>query len=340
MTASSERTPMRAIGELDPTIMEERAQLLLQAAAYMTPACWQAERDVAQTKWFDYRFLSPVEATLKFVEEYQRAYRIQWSRNFETAVAADKRGIASGELWHDRQEFSTFWNARVHADTLGMGYFIYCYTNMETAVRRAKQTRLLRPGQMRTADCIKAVKERWEEELVGARWLSELPHYRTENFCGLPDQLAHQQHVARTTRKRSSPVLALGASIDMMRVLPAHVAEEFFGEEHVTMARERAIGGPDPVEHVPDEQLIPSCFGLPAPLEVNAGPCLKCPLAAQCVRESERTCAAVVARYGSDDPHRAHVRELGRERVRRFREKQRLARVGAGEEAGNLDEAA
>lgn len=266
---------------------------------------------------------------------------MQWRQSFDTATADKKRAIASGGLWHDRKEFTEFWNARAHADWLGVDYFIYCMVNLETALRRAKQKRLLRPGQMRSEDCVQAVQKRQEEEVTGRVGLSELPHYRLENFCALPDQIAHQRHVAQTVRKRSNAIVALGGAIDALRVLPVHIAEEIFGEEHVIMARERgSFVTTAPVEFVPDAQLVPTCFGLPAPLDINAEPCCRCPLASQCQKASERTLADVVARHGSVDPRRAHVRELGRERVRRLRERRRLERAGGVEDRDDLEEAA
>jgi hypothetical protein len=292
----------------------------------MSPDGWAAERLLAQTKWFDYRFLSPAEATLLFVEEYQRTFR-QWWRVFDSAEVDKKRGIAANGLFHSRKVFSEFWTARAHADLMGVPYRIYISTAMEVALRRAKQTRLLRAGQLRREDCVRAIEKRWEEELAGGGcWLSELPHYRAENDCALPDQIAHQEHVAQTARKRSNFQGALGMAIDGLRVLPIEKAETAFDAELIVSAREGAagVGTPAPFDVLADDQLMPSCFGLPAPLDVGAEPCCRCPLAAQCQLSSGRILADVISRYGSGDPALQHCRELGRERVRRFRERNRL----------------
>ncbi len=256
-------------------------------------------------------------------------------QNFNSADANKKRGIAVGGLFHSRKEFSEFWTARAHADLLGVSYEIYISTAMETALRRAKQKRLLRAGQMRRDDCVVAIQKRWEEELAGGRWLSEQPHYRAENDYSLPDQVAHQEHVARAARKRSNCSLALGATIDELRVLPIEKAEAIYGMEFIACARERAagIGTSTPVGVLPPEHLIPSCFGLPAPLDIDADPCSQCPLANQCQEAAERILADVVARHGSTNPTLDHRRKLGSERVRRFREKRRLAAGAANEPA-------
>ncbi|AWI87861.1 hypothetical protein C0214_05840 [Methylobacterium sp. DM1] len=316
---------MRVLKQLDQSAIDHRANPILAAAYHMSPDGWAAERVLAQTKWFDYRFLSPAEATLLFVEEYQRTFR-QWWRVFDSAEVDKKRGIAANGLFHSRKGFSEFWTARAHADLMGVPYRIYISTAMEVALRRAKQTRLLRAGQLRREDCVRAIEKRWEEELAGGGcWLSELPHYRAENDCALPDQIAHQEHVAQTARKRSNFRLALGMAIDGLRVLPVEKAETAFDAELIVSAREGAagIGTPASFDVLADDQLMPSCFGLPAPLDVGAEPCCRCPLAAQCQLSSGRILADVISRYGSQDPALQHCRELGRERVRRFRERNR-----------------
>ncbi len=195
---------------------------------------------------------------------------------------------------------------------------------------------------MRSEDCIKAVKARWEEELAGNRWLSELPHYRSENFCELPDQIAHREHVAHTLRKRSNFAISLGVSMDTLRVLPTNKAEEIFGAEIVNGARERASGieAPAPVERIPDERLAPSCFGLPVPVDVSSDRCRRCPLAPQCVKVSQSALDSSVTLYGSDNPHADHVRALTRERVQRFRDKRRRAQAGVVEEGADMEVAA
>lgn len=326
MTLASECEPMRVLKQLDQSAIDHRANPILAAAYHMSPDGWAAERVLAQTKWFDYRFLSPAEATLHFVEEYQRTFR-QWWGVFDSAEVDKKRGIAANGLFHSRKVFSEFWTARAHADFMGVPYRIYISTAMEVALRRAKQTRLLRAGQLRKEEYVQAIEKRWEEELAGGCWLSELPHYRAENDCALPGQIAHQEHVVQTARKRSNSRLALGMAIDGLRVLPVEKAEAAFDYELVVSAREGAagVGTPASFDVLADDQLMPSCFGLPAPLDVGAEPCCRCPLAAQCQLASDRIITDVISRYGSEDPALKHRRELGRERVRRFRERHCLA---------------
>ncbi|TXN40548.1 hypothetical protein FV232_16270 [Methylobacterium sp. WL30] len=335
MTHSSGSTPMRIFDQLDPLVLHQRAELILEAASHMSPQCWAAERILANFKWFDYRFLSPVQATNLFVEEYILVYRQKWGENFDTVAASKKRATAAGGLFHSRKEFSEFWNARAHADLLGVTYRLYIWTAMETALRRAKQQRLLRAGQMRRADCVVAIEKRSEEELTGACWFSEFPHYRMENDHALPDQTAHQEHIARAARMRTNGSIAIGMAIDNARVLSVDKATAFYGAEFVATARERSagLGAVAPIKALPVEQLIPSCFGLPAPLNSAAERCNRCPLVAQCQPVTDRLLEDVAARYGSTNPVLEHRRRSAKNRARRFRENKRLVAASANPDA-------
>ncbi|TXM67268.1 hypothetical protein FV226_22185 [Methylobacterium sp. WL12] len=326
---------MRIFDQLDPVMLEQRADFILEAASHMSPQCWAAERVLADFKWFDYRFLSPVQATELFVEEYIQLYRHKWAQNFDAVAAGKKRATAAGGLFHSRKEFSEFWNARAHADLLGVPYKLYISTAMETALRRAKQQRLLRAGQMRRVDCVVAIEKRMEEELTGAYWFSDFSHYRMENDHALPDQIAHQEHIARAARKRTNGSIAIGMAIDNARVLSVDKAAAFYGAEVVATARERSagLGTAAAINVLPSEQLIPSCFGLPAPLDAAAERCNRCPLVAQCQPVTERLLEDVVAQYGSTNPVLDHRRRSGKDRARRFREKTRLAAASANPDA-------
>ncbi|TXN07331.1 hypothetical protein FV222_02585 [Methylobacterium sp. WL103] len=329
--STSERWIVRNIEEFKPITVEERSRLVLEASEFMNPESWAFERYLATTKWFGYRFMSPINATLRFIEEYQFAYQMHWSRSFSKDDAPNKRCIASGGLYHNRREFSTFWNARAHADSLGVPYRHYVSYAFEAHLRRAKQKRLPRPNQIRRDDCVALVLRKWEEELSGSRWMSELPHYRQENFCGLPMQIAHQDHVASTTRKRSNARFAIAGSIEAWRVLPIDKAQQACGIDVVKIALE-AVGGmlsPLPIERLPDEELIPSCFGLPVIHEPVGNPCDHCPLAEACVAETARVSAKVLARFGSDNPTSDHKRMQQRERQRRRRQRLRAEKAEA-----------
>lgn len=336
MTVSSDR-PRMPDEPLCPLNLKRRAAEMLRAATNIRPEDWRVERDLSMTKWFDYRFLTPLEATLQFVEDYQFVYRNMWKSNFDAATADLKRGTAGKGLFADRREFSTFWNARVCADTQGVRYPFFINTTMEVALRRGKWKRLPRPGQLwNKADCLAAVEAKWEEELAGRQAVSALAHYRPENFLGLPHQLDHQQHALRVAKKRSNFLGALGNYIDIDRIVSAAQAEAAYDTPVMTMAREAvsSSAAPAPQDVLPLDQLLPSCFGLPVAVDRALPLCAACPLIDRCAMASGVAQAASAKRNGAD-PVADHKRALSRERSRRYRERGRASRDAAGAVSGS-----
>lgn len=301
---------------------------MLRAAENMRPDDWRVERDLSITKWFDYRFLTPLDATLQFVKDYQFVFRNMWKSNFDVATANLKRGTAEMGLFANRREFSTFWNARVYADALGVRYRFFIITTMEAALRRGKWKRLPRPGQLwNKPDCIAAVKAKWEEELGGCQAVSALAHYLPENYLGLPHQLDHQRHALRVAKKRSNLMRTLGSYIDIDRLVSVEQAEAVYGTRVVQMAREAVSGtaAPVPMDVLPIEQLLPSCFGLPVAVDRSLPICAACPLVDRCAKASAVAEARSAKLYG-DDPVAEHERLLSRDRSRRYRERRRADR--------------
>ncbi len=135
------------------------------------------------TKWFDYRFLTPLDATLQFMEDYEIVYRAMWKSTFDSSTADLKCGRAEKGLFANRREFSTFWNARVYADTLGVALpLFHPYVDGDSAAPREVEAPSAAGQLWNKPDCIEAVKTKWEEELAGRQAVSELAHYRPENF--------------------------------------------------------------------------------------------------------------------------------------------------------------
>jgi len=306
---------------------------MLRAAENMHPEDWHVERRLSMTKWFDYRFITPLDATMQFVKDYQSVYRNMWKSNFDAATADMKRATAEKGLFANRREFSTFWNARVCADTLGVRYRFFVNVTMDAALRRGKWKRLPRPGQLwNKPGCIAAVKAKWEEELAGCQAVSAQAHYLPENYLGLPHQLDHQQHALRVAKKRSNLMRALGSYIDIDRLVSVEQAEAVYGTRVVQMAREAASGtaAPVPADMLPLDQLLPSCFGLPVAMDRALPLCAGCPLVDRCAKASTVAQAASAKLFG-EDPVAEHQRALSRERSRRYRE-----RRGADRDADGL----
>ncbi|MER2269544.1 hypothetical protein [Methylobacterium oxalidis] len=85
----------------------ERFHGPIRVAEFLEDSRLQEERQVSATKWFDYRFMSPIEATVTFYEIYRRLFREAWRKNFSGPDAELKRGGPSAGLFFSRREFNS-----------------------------------------------------------------------------------------------------------------------------------------------------------------------------------------------------------------------------------------
>lgn len=105
------------------------------AASSITRTDLALERELHQTKWFDYRFISPMEATHQFRVAYSEIYRRMYARNISTEDAMTRSGVRAGPAFQCRTELTSFWRARQTADSYGLPYIIFIDVAMETLTR-------------------------------------------------------------------------------------------------------------------------------------------------------------------------------------------------------------
>src|SRR5690242_19007626 len=106
----------------DDEILRARIKDLVRAAEVVEKGRRQEERDLHHTKWFDFRFMSPVDATRQFAQHYEEQFKAAWRRNFDLEDAAKKRPLPSGDLLNTQNEWNAMWRARQAADVLGIPY--------------------------------------------------------------------------------------------------------------------------------------------------------------------------------------------------------------------------
>ena len=103
------------------------------------------ERDLILTKWFAYRFMSPVAATLLFAREYEAACK--WSFRVNRDRDVKTQPINWAKLRGPSQLFSQLWLARQRADQFCMPYHSYLEYCFEFAGRRTRKQEP-RPNQL------------------------------------------------------------------------------------------------------------------------------------------------------------------------------------------------
>jgi hypothetical protein len=298
----------------------------------LTPESAALERKLQTTKWFDYRFISPLEATELFVEAYSSAYQYYFGKYFDTKSAQGKTGVRQ-RLWKSSlREFTSFWRARQFADELGVPYDQFV-DGVFHACGRRNWSRLPRPNQIYGAKFAPAVKDRvirqWREWTEEAKLMfSRLPQYRNEHFVGLPAQVSHRDWVVSQLKVRHGDHEKIAELCFVQEVLPIDRAIAEFGDEQFERAKRYATDrglAATPVAPLSVAETRPSCFGLLNGPDAAATECIGCPLQVPCSGATAFVKAQAIEKIGSDDPRAERRRQQGRDRVRRHRAKAKAA---------------
>jgi hypothetical protein len=284
------------------------------------------ERELHTRKWFDYRFMSPKEATNVFRAEYQKVYRRKYASNIDTEKSLNKYGVRAGIPETHKAEFTSFWRVRQSADLLGMPYDVFLEAAFEDLLRGRFQripyiNQLMGKYQARIAV---AATDRWEEQCQSRLMYSLLPHYKQESFHGLAAQIAHQDWVLAQLKSRSDSTI--GRACFTLRILPEERVRLQFGDERLENARAHAAGEvPEVLESLGPRQLLPSCVMLPGARDISSPECSSCKVATFCTRAEASVLGSVITVTGVADPRAERQRKLGRERTRKSRRKAKLA---------------
>jgi hypothetical protein len=279
------------------------------------------ERDLDQTKWFDYRFMTPMEATEKFANAYQEEFKDRYAKNIDTEEAEGRTGTRGRDWKSNSREFNSFWSARQFADELGVPYGHFVHYAMRLLLRWGWQ-HIPRPNQLYgdevRAAVGKEVLERWAEWSAARFTFSELPQYLVENFRGSPAQIAHREWVIEQLKQRNG---RLGSACFTDRVLPVDLAVSEFGSDKVDDARSYTVGSPKESIVIGSDQTMPSCHGVLHSYDLSAGQCGGCAAQGTCAGLTSHVRDFVIARTNSDDPIEENRLRLQRDRTSKCRRK-------------------
>jgi len=304
----------------------DRLKQSLQFAVNIRREILEDENELTDLKWFDYRFDSPLNATIKFANAYSVIFKDEWAKSIDRDEALKKRPIARGDVTHNRRELTSFWHARQFADLIGVPYEFFVQAAMDWHLR-SQWKHLPRPNQLICAAkgprVLDHIRDSWTS-LTGASFrYSRLPHYRQENFVGLPAQLTHREHVIKQIRDRVRPVDLIGRLIFGERVLPHELAISSFGKDLFEEAKRDFRGTVEPVVKLSTDDLRPACFMVPYAFDEHSSPCADCQAKERCRAAARIINVRIDSRHGGLDPVTARERQLNRERVARCRAKKK-----------------
>lgn len=178
---------------MDKVKLDKRIKDVVRMRTILHPNDWKKESQLMMTRWFDYRFMSPLEATLLFGRHYIAGLRRHVRKVYDVASADRVSGVKSGLPAGRAKWFTGLWRARVRTDEIFVPYDLLVDFAFDFSSRRRRFWNML-PHQLhpseRNAEAWWALfHERVEDVLpIRMKRVGEMPHYRIENDLGLPPQ--------------------------------------------------------------------------------------------------------------------------------------------------------
>lgn len=315
------------------------------AMRLIMPDVLERERELAHTKWFAYRFLSPLEATKLFAQLYRTGYKAYVRRNVDVDQAEKVNGLSTRIFSQASRSLTELWNARQRADALRLPYELLIEFGFEFAGRR-RWKKAPRPAQLfgsKNSDVAWPIEiEKWLEDRLplAAERLDWLPQYRVENYRGFPVQDEFRDYLLNLMKETTRPWSGkLERQCVTKRHLPFRLAMKLVPKairgSVVHHLRAEMEAGSEPVGHderLPDVAFAPACFGIPFACDKSSQACAVCPVAELCSGTVERVSVLMQSRHGSlsplEDRRKANTCEKTKLRVRKLRQRRKASGAG------------
>lgn len=318
------------------------------------------ERFLMMSKWYQYRFMSPHDATRLFAQVYETQFT-QLLKDTDKMPHGRATAGVNWRLFNEKaSEYVQLWHARQSADEVGIPYERYIEFSLGFAMRRSKRLEYYpRPNQLRSTGKSNIAWVKKLHEFKKAReyvcrpidpgsyslharcddtdWTpcyeygSLFSEYRTENYIGLPAQDAFREFAMQRALERPGSLEAAFRlwshewGLVPMAMFKSRLGEERFREAlaSVWQARRRGESKRQCSSKRFVEDLLPCCFGIPGARDTNDPACANCLLGGICDRAAGYVSRELEKRHGSTDPVTFRRRTLARDRKRRFDAKKR-----------------
>jgi len=287
------------------------------------------ERHLSTTKWFSYRFMSPLAATMEFARSYRQACKNYTRTNIDMDYVDRVRGVSLDVPSIGSREFTQLWRARQRADEVGLPYDRYLEFAMNFAGRKQRK-RTPRPSQLHANR--ETAPAWWPEfEKFKAEWdwwdalsLESCPQLSVDNDSDLPAQIAVREHIRGVVGRyhRPWPGVLEVFSVDRQLMRPIDF-ESMMDPEMYRRVSESMPVVPKNSLKLDAEDFWQSCMGVPGAFDDTVDPCRYCPQSAKCQQLAALVDRAVTSKAGSADPRGDRRRARGRERVALCRQRQK-----------------
>jgi len=278
------------------------------------------------TKYANYAFIGPVEATKIFRREYTSLYQEYYGRFFDYKTAKKKLGVKRADLFeNDSATINSLWKARQQADDLGMPYDLYVRYAFEILHRRGWK-KLPRPNQLYEESLKKAIEIEWSNRIKERHLrfpLTDDPRFLNSNYRMEPAQQNYRKLLIKRGKSypedvRKSPLAYICFTAKQLE--PKVISEVF--ELDVNDVRSVWDNNERPYrDDIDDEDFRRPCYGMPHVKKVHE--CRACPLKVECKEERVAVEKVLLSRHESIDLSGEKRKAQQRERKRRQRQRER-----------------
>lgn len=171
------------------------------ALRYIPIKLLSEESALYETKFWDYRFMHPVQATCAYAQAYSDALKRAVSRRTDLYVGLNMRGLKKPIIFElDQRTLTGLWKGRQMADRIGCPYDFYCEVAMQFA-DRARMPFLPSSSQMYSTtvaehlqvlpSMVEHIVSKWVERTSHSAFYAAHEAYTCEHYCEGPDQVEY-----------------------------------------------------------------------------------------------------------------------------------------------------
>lgn len=311
-----------------------RLQDLATARSLIAPELLAREPGLLTQKWFDYRFLSPLEATRQFGAAYRAGVKQYARRHLGLDLASRVEGVNVNLPSTPTSMFTQLWTARQRADEFCLPYEELIDFSFAFAARKQRK---MAPTPMQLFPNPKT-EFAWHVEFnkllmnrppFALEPGASLPQYHIEHDRGLPAQEEFRGALiwaaSDSTRRPSDLVVRyhlvqpqLSRSI-ISDLIPEDMREQEF--EKAQFEYEAGRWGTHTSVTLDDTDLLQSCFGMQDAQVELSDQCQSCPDRDECRSHTLMVDAMTERDHGSLSPVTVARRAAGARRVAKHRAK-------------------
>lgn len=246
-----------------------------------------SEVSVVPFRWFGYSFMSAVDCTRQFANDYGDVYYYKY-------------GIRT-DIWREPEdpEFRTLWRMRQAADDIGVPYADYLEISFLGARRDPYRynkphlyfAEMQKPPRSRRWG--NALKLKYDNMHSWYPRLASMPEYWMENFAGLPSQIGVRERFRAKMANLSDAVghIAMHAILNKNLSLremfsPYDENEKRYIQAELKFQVKIGLITSSSVQKLDSDEIVETCFGWRGTRHVSSH-CQSCPLSAACVEVSQ-----------------------------------------------------